>query len=81
MLPVITRLVRSNAENPGLKLAVALERTEVFDDGKKHFLADFLGILARQIMSQLENETPGRRVVQVKKFVPGFRLALAAALD
>ena len=81
MLAIIPRLVRRNPENPRLKLAVALERIQVLDDGKKNFLADFLRVLRGEIMAQLENEAARRRVMPVEQFVPGLGVALATAPD
>ena len=76
---VIARLVRGDAEKPGLEPAFAVEGIEVFDDGQKDFLANFLGIFAGEIGRELENETPRRRVMQIEQFVPRFRFAATAA--
>ena len=45
-LTVIARFVGGDAEEPGLKLALAVEGIEVLDDGKECVLANLLGILA-----------------------------------
>ena len=45
-LAIIVRLVRGDAEQPGLKLAPAMEGIEVADDGQEDFLANLLDVLA-----------------------------------
>lgn len=77
-LAVVVGLVGGDAKEPGLELAVALEGAQTFDDGQKGFLADFLHIFAVEIRRELEDETPRRRVVQIKKLVPSLRLAATA---
>src|SRR5207247_8195482 len=76
-LAIVARFVGGDAEQPRLKLALAVERLEVANDGQKNFLADFLGIFACKIRRQLENDTPGGRVVPIEQFVPRFSLAAA----
>jgi len=81
VLAVIVGLVCGDAEDPGLKLAVALEGIEVLDDGQEDLLADFLRVLPGEIGPQLKNEPADRRVMPVKQFVPGLGITLAAASD
>ena len=45
-LAVIARLVGGDAEEPGLKLAPAVEGIEVPDDGQEDFLANLLHVFA-----------------------------------
>ena len=63
---IITRLVGRDAKKPGLEPAFAEEGVEVFDDRQECLLADFLGVLAGEIGCKLENETPRRRVMEIK---------------
>ena len=37
-----------------------MEGLEVPDDGQEDFLADFLDVLAREVVAKLEDEAPGR---------------------
>ena len=78
-LAVIPRLVGGDAEEPGLKLAAAVEGIEVPDDGQEDFLANLLDVLAREIVPELKDKAPRRRVMPVEQLVPGPRLTTAAA--
>ena len=80
-LAVIAGFVGGDAEQPGLKLAAAVEGLEVPDDGEEDFLANLLDVLAGEIVPELEDKAPGGGVMQVEQFVPGPRLAAAAAGD
>jgi len=80
-LAVIARLVGGDAEDPGLKLAAAVEGGQVFDDGKKDFLGDFLDVFTGKIVRQLEDEPSGGGIMAVEQFIPGVRFACAAAAD
>src|SRR5262249_53319743 len=73
------RFVGGDAEEPGLKLAFAVKRIDVANDGKEGFLADFFGVLLREIRTELEDEAAGGGVVQVEEFVPGGGLAATAS--
>ena len=77
-LAIIPGFIGGNAKEPGLELAFALKRMQMLDDGKKGFLADFLSILTRSIMSKLKDESRGGGVVPIKQLVPGRRVTQAA---
>ena len=78
-LAVIARLVGGDAEQPGLKLALAVKGIEVPDDGQEDLLANLLRVLAREIVPKLKDEAPRRRVMPVEQLVPRLRLTPAAA--
>ena len=63
---IIARLVGGYAKKPGLEPAFAVEGVEIFDDRQENLLANFLGVLADEIGRKLENETPRRRVMEIK---------------
>src|SRR5262249_39380473 len=78
-LSMVACLVGGNAEQPGLELALALKRADVFDDGEENFLANLLRVFPGEIGSELENEASRRGVVPIKQLIPGTRLAAPAA--
>src|SRR5206468_161244 len=78
-LAIVPRAVERNAEKPGLKLAVALERVEAFDDRQENFLANFLHVLTREIESELKDKAASGGIVAVEELVPCLSVALAAA--
>src|SRR5439155_11207244 len=78
-LAIVPRAVERNAEKPGLKLAVALERVEAFDDRQENVLANFLHVLTREIESELKDKAASGGIVAVDELVPCLGLALAAA--
>jgi hypothetical protein len=80
-LAVIAGLVGGDAEDPGLKLAATMEGGQVFDDGKKDFLGDFLDVFPGEIVGQLKDEPAGGGVMKAEQFIPGVRFACAAAAD
>ena len=75
----VARLVRRDAEEPGLKLAVAMKGVEVADDRQENLLANLLHVLAREVRSQLENKSPGGSLVEIKQLVPRSCFAPPAA--
>jgi hypothetical protein len=80
-LAKIARFICGDAEEPGLKLALAVKRLEVADDGEKNFLANFLGVFVREIGAELEDETTGGGVVQIEELVPGIGLPATASFQ
>src|SRR5258706_2005226 len=80
-LAVVAGFVGGDAKQPGLKLALTVKGIEVLDDGKEHLLAQFFPVFARQVVSELEYETPRRSVMLVKQFIPGRRFPPAAARE
>ena len=63
---VIACLVGRDAEEPRLELALPMKCIQVSDDGQEHLLADLLGILAREVVPELEDEPPRSRIVSVE---------------
>src|SRR5262245_35724068 len=70
-LPVIARLIRGDAKEPGLKLALALEGFDILDDREKNFLANLLHIFPSEIASELKNKSPRGGIMPIEELVPG----------